>query len=90
MKTSRKTVGVYEAPPKAKWPRVVAVIFALLVGIAVWIAFGSRFFGEARADAMPRPEARRLLDDRVPWIHRYNASFSTSACAPRRPSPTSG
>jgi hypothetical protein len=52
VKQPKKTVGVYEAPRKAKWPRIVAAIFAVLIGIVVAIGFGSRFFGEARAGAM--------------------------------------
>jgi hypothetical protein len=49
VKQPRKTVGVYEAPRRAKWPRILAAIFTVLVGILVAIGFGSRFFGEARA-----------------------------------------
>ena len=52
MKQPRKTVGVYEAPRRAKWPRILAAIFAVLIGIIVAIGFGSRFFGEARAGAI--------------------------------------
>ena len=52
MKQPRKTVGVYEAPRRAKWPRILAAIFAVLIGIIVAIGFGSRFFGESRAGAI--------------------------------------
>jgi hypothetical protein len=56
VKQPRKTVGVYEAPRRAKWPRILAAIFAVLVGIVVAIGFGSRFFGEARAGERPQIE----------------------------------
>jgi hypothetical protein len=61
VKQPRKTVGVYEAPRKAKWPRILAAIFAVVVGIVVAIGFGSRFFGEARAGAMPSIEFVRTV-----------------------------
>ncbi len=61
MKQPRKTVGVYEAPRRAKWPRILAAIFAVLVGIIVAIGFGSRFFGEARAGEMPQAEFWRTV-----------------------------
>lgn len=59
MKQGKKTVGVYETPQRAKWPRIVAAIFAVLIGIVVAIGFGSRFFGDARAGEIPQIEFGR-------------------------------
>jgi hypothetical protein len=66
VKQPRKTVGVYEAPRRAKWPRILAAIFAVLIGIIVAIGFGSRFLGEARAGAIEES----IASIRAPsWIY---------------------
>ena len=39
---ARKTVGVYERPPPSKWPKVLAIIVALLVIVAVVLVLASR------------------------------------------------
>jgi len=52
VKQPRKTVGVYETPRRAKWPRMLAAIFAVLAAIVIAIGLGSRFFGDARAAEM--------------------------------------
>ena len=39
---ARKTVGVYERPPPSKWPKVLAVIAALLIIVAVVLVLASR------------------------------------------------
>jgi hypothetical protein len=74
VKQPRKTVGVYETPRRAKWPRIVAAIFAVLVGIIVAIGFGSRFFGEARAGAMPQVGFVRTVAAAAFWPQNISST----------------